>query len=215
MRVWVRAGWVAVGLAACFALVSLLSRHSGPQRASRPPQPPARALGTSTAGQGQVRILHFYGMPGAVERGESVSICYGVENARSVRLEPPLEPLKPHWNRCLKATPQSTTTYTLTAEGADGSRATASFTIQVLPPPPRVLFVEISSSQIRFGEALTICYGVQNATSVRLEPLGMELRPAEKECVRVYPPRTLKFTLSAHSADGRTDREQFTVRVIQ
>lgn len=177
-------------------------RSPGPQRAAAPAAP-----------AGPVKILHFYGMPGEVARGERVSICYGVANARSVRLEPPLEPIQPHWNRCLVATPTQTTTYTLTAEGQDGRQTSVSFTIQVRESPPKILFVELSSRQLRQGEPLTLCYGVQHAASVRLEPLGLNLKPAERDCVRVYPPRTLTFTLIAGSADGRTDRERFTVEV--
>jgi len=210
MQAWLKAGWALVGLGVAYLAVSLFLRDQGPGPRARParkPKAPAAPV------QGPVRIVQFYGMPGAVARGERVTICYGVENAQSVRLDPPVEPVQPHWNRCFTAAPEATTTYTLTAEGAGGSRAAASFTIQVMPPAPKILFVELSGKQLRRGEPLTVCYGVEHAVSVRLEPLGMDLKPVAKDCVRVYPPRTLKFRLIARSADGRQDREEFTVTV--
>lgn len=208
---WLKLGWGALALAAAYLAWTLLIRDQAPP--SKPAKPRrTAALPTAPAG-GPVKILHFYGMPGEVARGERISICYGVAHARSVRLDPPLEPIQPHWNRCLAATPTETTTYTLTAEGDDGARASVSFTIQVREPPPKILFVELSSKRIRLGEPLTVCYGVQHATAARLEPLGLDLKPTEKDCVRVYPPRTLTYILTARSADGRTDRERFRVEV--
>lgn len=210
MQGWLKLGWGALALAVAYLAWTLFVRDQSPP--PRPSRPQRSAPPTAPAG-GPVKILQFYGYPGEVAPGERVSICYGVANARSVRLEPPLEPIQPHWNRCLVATPSQTTTYTLTAVGEDGAETSVSFTIQVRQPPPKILFVELSSRQIRLGEPLTVCYGVQHATSLRLEPLGLDLKPAESDCVRVHPPRTLTYTLTARGAGGRADRERFTVEV--
>jgi hypothetical protein len=36
----------------------------------------------------ELAIQTFYALPGEVRRGESVQLCYGVANAKSVKLEP-------------------------------------------------------------------------------------------------------------------------------
>jgi hypothetical protein len=83
------------------------------------------------AGKGtSVRIVQFYA-PQTVARGEAVSICYSVENAKTVRIEPPVEKLWPSLSRCISTTPREDTTYTLTAEGNDGSAATQSIKVVV------------------------------------------------------------------------------------
>jgi hypothetical protein len=39
-------------------------------------------------GGDRFEILNFYAVPGVIRRGESAQLCYGVSNARTVRLEP-------------------------------------------------------------------------------------------------------------------------------
>ena len=59
---------------------------------TKPPAPPKEKLAAPA------RILQFYAASGAVDAGENVTICYGVEDAKSVRIEPPVEELKPALN---------------------------------------------------------------------------------------------------------------------
>lgn len=89
--------------------------------ASRAPQrPPA-----------EVRITHFYASASDLAAGEKATLCYGVANARSVRIEPRVAEIEPAANRCLEIAPRADTRYTLTAEGADGRRVMESFLIEV------------------------------------------------------------------------------------
>ena len=91
---------------------------------------------------GPVRILEFYASVGAILPGERAMLCYGVENAKSVRISPILRGVYPSSNHCLEIVPEHTTHYTLLAEGYDGVVATKSFTLQVAAeeaPPPQVL----------------------------------------------------------------------------
>lgn len=44
------------------------------------------------------KITHFYASPGVVPPGESFLMCYGVENARTVKLSPPVETITPSLN---------------------------------------------------------------------------------------------------------------------
>jgi hypothetical protein len=115
--------WVALGaLAALLGLAAL-----------RQPEPRAmvRPLGTKS---GPVKILNFYANVGAVTMGEKALLCYGVENAKSVKISPMLPGVYPSPNRCLEIVPERTTHYTILAEGFDGRVATQSFTLPVQPP---------------------------------------------------------------------------------
>ena len=77
-------------------------------------------------------ILNFYVSPPAIRRGESVQLCYGVSNAKEVRLEPkPEAAVWPSYSRCVSVTPKKTTIYTLTAVGAGGNTKEATVTIKV------------------------------------------------------------------------------------
>lgn len=122
--------WVALGaLAALWGLT--LTRRPEPRVRIRP-------LGIRS---GPVRILNFYASVGAVTIGEKALLCYGVENARSVRISPTIQGVFPSPNRCLEIIPERTTHYTILAEGYDGGVATQSFTLPVQPPvlKPRVV----------------------------------------------------------------------------
>jgi len=93
----------------------------------------------SAAGPGQVRILRFYASTGAVTEGQSAQLCYGVLNAKAVRIAPPLANVYPAASRCLEIVPKHTTHYTIWAEGFDGRVAVQSLTVPVepVPAPPR------------------------------------------------------------------------------
>jgi hypothetical protein len=78
-----------------------------------------------------VKILHFYATPGILVRGEKAILCYGVLNAKSVYIEPEIEPIKPSLSRCLEVAPKNDARYTLTAQGGDNHRVSASFVIRV------------------------------------------------------------------------------------
>jgi hypothetical protein len=92
------------------------------------------------AAPGRVRIVRFYGSAGMLARGQKASLCYDVENARSVRISPMMQQLSPSTRHCVEVEPTHTTHYTLVAEGYDGQFATESFTVSVeaeTPPPER------------------------------------------------------------------------------
>jgi hypothetical protein len=181
--------------------------------------------GPPPAGAAAVRILHFYASAAEVAPGQTVTICYGVENAASVRLDPPVEPLKPLFNRCFAVSVSRTTTYTLTAEGPDGRRVSESFTVRVRgsgpsrerPPETEgmIRLFAASAEEVRSGETVTLCYGVVGAASVRVEPYGLPLEPAERYCFLVKPAATTTYVLTATGADGRSERAQLIVRVRQ
>jgi hypothetical protein len=58
----------------------------------------------------------------------------------------------------------------------------------------------------------TLCYGVKDATSLRLQPDGPPLKVAEKSCFTVQPQQTTKYTLVATGPSG-TDTQDLTITV--
>ncbi len=78
-----------------------------------------------------VRITQFYASKQEAARGESILVCYGVENARAVRIEPAIEQLIPLPAKCFPFTPQRTAILKLVAEGEKGGEVTASVTVKV------------------------------------------------------------------------------------
>jgi hypothetical protein len=78
-------------------------------------------------------ILSFYAAPGAVRPGDSFELCYGVSNASSVKLDPPVASVWPSLSRCVSVTPKKTTTYTLIATDSAGHSKSATLTVTVVP----------------------------------------------------------------------------------
>jgi hypothetical protein len=79
----------------------------------------------------ELAIQNFYATPGVVRRGETVQLCYGVANAKTVKLEPQSNPVWPSYSRCVDVTPAKSTTYTLTIADAAGNTRTQSLEVKV------------------------------------------------------------------------------------
>src|ERR1700722_5855551 len=67
-----------------------------------------------------LKILNFYAAPGAIRKGEHATLCYGVNAAKTVRLEPPVEEVWPALQHCLQVSPLKETAYKLIAEDSAG-----------------------------------------------------------------------------------------------
>ncbi len=126
---------IAILIAAIYVGWIFYSRWNDDQEASRARAEKQRAAAQQTLDQlggGQFKILNFYASPGAVKRGDSATVCYGVSEAKSVKITPDVEAIHPAISHCLQVTPKKTTEYTLTAEDGKGHTATQSFTLQVV-----------------------------------------------------------------------------------
>ena len=69
--------------------------------------------------------------PAAIHRGEKTQVCYGVANAKTVKLEPQPNPVWPSYSRCVDVTPARTTTYTLIAQDAAGNTRSQAVEVKV------------------------------------------------------------------------------------
>jgi hypothetical protein len=176
--------------------------------AKQPPQPKP------------VQILQFYPSNTQVARGEHALVCYGVENAKAVRLEPPIEQIVPAYIRCFQYSPQKTTEIKLVATGADGSEVSKAIQIAVVgvasaPKTKSDLIVSFVSSAktVAPGQEVTLCYETRNATAVKLEPSETAGPLPLKGCVSQHVKGRTQFTLIASGAGGKQDRESLTVSV--
>lgn len=205
--------WIALAIALFNLGWTLLQRHDSTLRMQRAQKSNlARSVGVVDRSTG-VKILSFYATAAEIRDGDREIVCYGVQNARSVRMEPPIESLTPALTRCFWAEPHQNIRYTLIAEGLEGDRVEESFNVRVKPALPSILFFAISHKEIQRGDAVTMCYGVAHANSVELQPIGWHLAPIAKSCARFYPKVTRDYTLVASGAEGLADKEKFRVAI--
>jgi hypothetical protein len=82
-------------------------------------------------GSGEVKFTAMSADSGVLAPGQTTQLCYGVVNAKTVKVDPPVEQLKPSYHHCFEIAPKKTTTYTVTADDGAGHTKSESLTIQV------------------------------------------------------------------------------------
>jgi hypothetical protein len=82
-------------------------------------------------GSGEVKFTAMSADSGVLAQGQTTQLCYGVVNAKTVKVDPPVEQLKPSYHHCFEVAPKKTTTYTVTADDGAGHTKSESLTIQV------------------------------------------------------------------------------------
>ncbi len=178
------------------------------------PQPKA-----ATAANEPVKITEFYARDLIVTEGGSTVLCYGVSDAKSVRLDPPVESITPSLNRCIEVRPRAETRYTLTAVGSDGQTASQSVTIRVGADQstlPKITSFQIDGKQKDYsGQTMyTLSFGVQNAVEVSIDPPAFPtLHGAPSGQFSVKPDKTTTYTLIVKGKNGHVARQQLTVEV--
>jgi hypothetical protein len=166
-----------------------------------------------------VKITAFYARDGVVIEGGATVLCYGVSNAKSVRLDPLVEKISPSLNRCIEVRPRGETRYTLTAEGSDGQTASQSVTIRVGADQstlPRITSFQIDGTKKDYsGQTMfTLSFAVQNAEEVSIDPPAFPtLHGAPSGQFSVKPDKTTTYTLIAKGKNGHVARRQLTVPV--
>lgn len=127
--------WIVIVIAALVVAGIFYSRWQEnrdiEEKAAEQQREHARQVAEALGGN-HFEVLNFYASPGAIHRGDSAEVCYGVSNAKSVEIAPKLpEETWPSLNRCISVEPKKTTTYTLTAVNSSGQRKSSSLTIEV------------------------------------------------------------------------------------
>ena len=82
-------------------------------------------------GGNKVTVLSLTLSQGAIHRGETAQLCYGVSNAKIVKVEPPIGDVWPSLYRCIDVSPKTDTTYTLTADDGQGHTDAKQIAIKV------------------------------------------------------------------------------------
>ena len=83
-------------------------------------------------GGDELKILAFYAAPPSIAHGRSTSLCFGVNGAKTVRIDPTVvDDLHPSLSRCFQISPKRDTEYKLTASDGTGHSLTQSVTVQV------------------------------------------------------------------------------------
>jgi hypothetical protein len=108
---------------------SAIEREAARQRAEK--QREQDRIAVEQLGGKEFAILDFYANPQSIRRGESAELCYGVSNAKSVKLEPQAPTVWPSQAHCVSVNPKKTTTYTLTIEDAAGTTKSETVDVQV------------------------------------------------------------------------------------
>jgi len=80
-----------------------------------------------------LKILDFYATPPTIHSGQKALICYGVNAAEGVRLDPPVAQLHPAVSHCFQVAPGRNTEYKLTIADRAGHTLTQSLAIHVTP----------------------------------------------------------------------------------
>jgi hypothetical protein len=223
---------IPLKVTAVIALVYLgyvfLSRRSSSQQWAETHKPvvdTAREAKFDAAyGGTQVKITQFFAREGAITEGQETVVCYGVVNAKSVKIEPPIGTVYPALNNCISVSPRHDTKYTLTAEGADGHIATADFNLAVGAAPvdpgsiPKITSFQVVKHTNELGkDYFTIAYQFENARAVSIDPPVFS--PLEDSApfgqFMVAPTASTTYTLTVTNAKGRKATRQLTVTVPQ
>ena len=193
-----------------------------PLACGRKPEPaaPVPASGETASA---TRILQFYSAPNEIDPGGSASLCYGVENAARVFLDPPVETLSPSLTRCVPVAPKATTQYTLTAEGRNGERVRRTARVIVsrsapASPPavdpgrPRVVSFLAQQNDVPSGTSVMFCYEVADGEP-RVMPEVAKLAGSRRGCFTVTAETTREYTLVAVGDNNIIDRKSVVLRV--
>lgn len=181
--------------------------------------PDAQQKSAPVATDQPVKITAFYARDLIVTEGASTVLCYGVANAKAVRLDPPVESISPSLNRCIEVRPKAETRYTLTAVGSAGESVSESVTIRVGADQstlPRITSFQIDGKQKDYaGQTIfTLSFGVQNGVEVSIDPPAFPaLHGAPSGRFSVKPDKTTTYTLLVTGKNGHVARQRLTVEV--
>jgi hypothetical protein len=76
----------------------------------------------------------------------------------------------------------------------------------------KILNLSLDPPVIRVGGESELCYGVSNASSVTIEPIG-KVDPAYARCFKVSPKRDTNYVMTAQDASGQTQTATLKLRV--
>ena len=156
---------------------------------------------TVTVGASKPAIIRFAASPTNIIKGQSSLLSWTTTGASTVSINNGVGSVAT--NGSVNVTPSATTTYTLTAMGADGvTSVSAAVTVTVGGAAvPNVISFTASPTVISSGGQSSLCWNVSNATSITITP-GPGTVNGASGCVTVTPTTTTTYTLTATNAAG-------------
>jgi hypothetical protein len=200
----------------------ILARRASDQSSTAPLKPEITARTAELDriyGGTDLKILQFYAREGSIIEGSSTTVCYGVVNARTVRIDPGVQGIAPSINRCIEVAPESDTRYTLTAEGSDGRAISESIFVMVRPDVallPRIASFRITSRTSDYtGRVIfSLAFNAVNAEQVSIDPpVFPPLYRVPSGRFYVTPQTTTTYTPTVTNKHGRKVQQQLTVEV--
>src|SRR5581483_11684254 len=138
-------------------------------------------------------ISSFTAAQPQVATGQSVTLSWSVTGATSLRIDPDVGAVT---GSSVKVAPKATTTYTLTAGNASGSKmATVKVTVA---SKPVVSSFTANPVAIANGASSTLAWTVTGATSLKVDPVGAVTGTS----LKVTPKTTTTYTLTATNSFG-------------
>ena len=157
-------------------------------------------LTVTVAGANDPLVLEFSASPPAISSGGTTTLTWRTQNATSVDITPnggmALGP-----NGAVMVMPSQTTTYTLTARGAN-TTATQTVEVMVQDAAPTVVSFTGQPTSLVVGQSATLSWQTTGATSVTIDQ-GLGMQPANGT-VMVSPSQTTLYTLTASGPGGQT-----------
>lgn len=126
--------WYVIAGVALLVAGTFAYRWEQNREAVREASERARRLAAADAelmGGNRFDILQFYAYPAIIRPDDSTSLCYGVSNAKDVKLDPPVAAMWPSLMRCITLNPKKNTDYTLTITDAAGHTKTQTISVSV------------------------------------------------------------------------------------
>ena len=211
-----------VGLVAAILFVgwTFLSRSMSPVRhpvRDDNRQSAAAAEFDRLYGGTDVRILNFYSRDASVVEGGTSLLCYGVVNAKSVRIDPPVQEVSPSISRCVEIPGERAVRYTLTAQGFDGRMVSESFLLGTHPDPdklPRITSFRAQSKTLDYlgNPVYLVSFTAENPEEVSMDPPVLStLHRAPYGRFYVAPKKTTTYTLTVTGVFGHKATAQLTL----
>ncbi|HVO96581.1 MAG TPA: OmpA family protein [Bryobacteraceae bacterium] len=168
------------------------------------------ATATVVVNTPQTQMLACYASPANIMVGESATLNYQSQNATSVAITPGVGAVG--LSGSVAVSPTSSTTYTVTATGANNQTASCSIAVQVTAGAlPRIVQFSASPLSILSGQSTTLVWVVDNATSQTITTLGTVVAAGSQS---ISPTATTTYTLTATNNAGSVNAT-VTVTVTQ
>jgi len=154
-------------------------------------------------------INSFDASPQNIQAGKSAKLVWNVKGAAKVNIDQGIGDVSSIGY--IVVSPGSTTVYTLTATGLDGTKVTAITQVAIsIAGSPVINSFSVSPSTITTGSSATLSWSIDGATSVSIDN-GIGTVPASGSKT-VSPTSTTGYTLTASNASGTTGaRTRITV----